>query len=135
MAARSRRDVQAFAEVNAANWTPPDSQVLRFYDLAADALCTAGAPLRLYVGYLDGQPVATAEVTAGGGVVGVYNVATRAAWRRRGIAGALLRVALRGARSAGARTAVLQAAPDGVGVYERLGFQAFGRVTEYKPQE
>jgi hypothetical protein len=37
------------------------------------------------------------------------------------------------ARAAGYHTAVLQAAPDGVGVYARLGFAPTGRYTEYKP--
>ena len=41
--------------------------------------------------------------------------------------------ALAEARAAGAWTAVLQAAPGGVGVYRRAGFEAFGRVVEYKP--
>jgi len=41
--------------------------------------------------------------------------------------------ALEDARAAGLRTAVLQAAPDGVGVYRRLGFAEFGTIREYKP--
>ncbi len=29
--------------------------------------------------------------------------------------------------------AILQAALEGVGLYRRLGFEAFGEITEYKP--
>ena len=37
------------------------------------------------------------------------------------------------AREAGMSAAILQAAPDGVRVYGRAGFEAYGRVVEYKP--
>ena len=37
------------------------------------------------------------------------------------------------ARAAGHTVAVLQAATQGVRIYERIGFQAFGGITEYKP--
>src|SRR6185295_8969003 len=57
----------------------------------------------------------------------------RDAFRRRGFASAMMAHALEDARAAGLRTAVLQAAPDGVGVYRRLGFAEFGTIREYKP--
>jgi hypothetical protein len=41
---------------------------------------------------------------------------------------------LRDACAAGCDLAVLQAAAAGVGLYRRLGFMAFGEVTEYKPR-
>jgi predicted acetyltransferase len=89
--------------------------------------------LRLYVGYLGADPVATAELAIGGAVVGLYGVSTRAAHRRCGYGTALTAYSLREGRAAGFRTAILQAVPDGVGVYRRLGFEAFGEFVEYKP--
>jgi len=76
---------------------------------------------------------ATAELTVGGGVVGLYGISTLAAYRRRGYGSALTARPLQDAREAGQHIAILQAAPDGVGVYRRLGFQEFGRIREYKP--
>lgn len=131
--ARSREQVRDFAAINAANWDPPDADVTRYYEAAAGVLLADDAPLRLYVGYLGGRPVATAELTAAGGVVGLYNIATLAAYRRRGIGGALTLRPLRDAGSEGYRTAVLQASSDGAGVYARVGFVPAGRYTEYKP--
>jgi GNAT superfamily N-acetyltransferase len=125
--------VRDFAAVTAANWTPPDADVLRFYAAAAAALLAADSPIWLYVGYLGGESVATAELTVAGGVVGLYGVATLAAHRRRGIGGALTHRPLADARAAGHRTAVLQASAAGAGVYARLGFAPVGRYTEYKP--
>ncbi|WP_284349165.1 GNAT family N-acetyltransferase [Roseisolibacter agri] len=131
--ARDARTLADFATVNAENWSPPDAHVVRFYERAASALLADGSPQRFHVAYLDGVPVATAEVTLAGGSAGVFNVATRTAFRRRGIGGAVTAHALRDAHVAGARRGVLEASADGAGVYARLGFRAMGMVTEYKP--
>ncbi|MEO8449604.1 MAG: GNAT family N-acetyltransferase [Gemmatimonadota bacterium] len=129
----TERKLEAFAQLSAANWTPPDSMVLQFYELGKVPLLSEDCPLRLYVGYCGDVPVGTAEATVGGGVVGLYNISTLAAYRRRGFGAALTLRALLDAREEGARSAVLQAAPDGVGLYTRLGFRPFGDITEYKP--
>jgi ribosomal protein S18 acetylase RimI-like enzyme len=129
----SPETLREFAAVSAQNWTPPDVQVTRFYALAERALLDPDCPQRLYLGWLDGIPVATAEVTLSGGLAGVYNISTLAPFRRRGIGTAMTLAPLREARAAGCRRAVLQAAPDGVSLYRRLGFIPFGAITEYKP--
>ncbi len=130
---RTAAQLQDFARINAANWTPPDPEVLRFYELAAPVLLSGDSALWLYVGYLGEVPVATAELTVGGGIVGLYNISTLEAFRRRGFGTALTLQPLLDARAQRYRTAILQAATDGVGVYTRVGFQPFGRFTEYKP--
>jgi hypothetical protein len=40
---------------------------------------------------------------------------------------------LRDARTAGCDLAVLQATSEAAGLYRRLGFVAYGEITEYKP--
>ena len=130
---RTRAELSTFATLSAGNWTPPDRDVVRFYELGAGALLSDGCPLALYLGWQDGEPVATAEATVAGGVAGLYNIATLPAFRRRGIGRAMTLRPLADARAAGCATAVLQAAPDGVSIYERAGFRAFGTITEYKP--
>ena len=130
---RTVAELQSFAKITAANWSPPDPEVLRFYELAASFLLTPDSPQWLYIGYLAGKPVATAELVLGGGVVGLYNISTLEAYRRRGIGTALTLQPLLDARNSGFYTGVLQAAADGVGIYTRLGFKHFGDITEYKP--
>jgi GNAT superfamily N-acetyltransferase len=122
-----------FAAIVAGGWTPADPVVRRFYELAAPALLRPEAPLWLYVGYLNGLPVATAQLTVGGGVAGLYNVITVERYRRRGIGTALTTRPLLDARAVGFTTAVLQATAAGARVYQQLGFTAFGEITEYKP--
>ncbi len=143
--------VADFAAVLAANWSPPDGEVLRFYRRAAATLCSPGfarspgCPATLLVAYLDGQLAAAAEVyrtasghPAAGGtaaldVAGVYNVCTLGAFRRRGLGTAVTRAALLHARQAGCRHAVLQASGEGYRVYARLGFCDVGRFVECVP--
>jgi GNAT superfamily N-acetyltransferase len=55
--------------------------------------------------------------------VSIQYVATPERFRRRGLATVLLRAVLADAHAAGRRTATLQASPDGLPVYERLGFR------------
>lgn len=110
-----------------------DIEALRFYQLAAQALLAPSCPQWFFLGYIEGEPVATVEVTLGGGVAGLYNVTTHENWRGRGIASAMTLHALLAARKSGAAAAVLQAADAGIGVYRRLGFKPFGEIVEYKP--
>jgi GNAT superfamily N-acetyltransferase len=131
---QTRRDLMAYAKISAANWSPPDPEVLRFYELAESALLSPETQQWLYLGVLDTIPVATAEITIGGGIVGMYNVSTVPAFRRRGIGTAMTHLPLAAAWEAGYSVAILQAAEGAVRVYERLGFVSFGGVTEFKPR-
>jgi ribosomal protein S18 acetylase RimI-like enzyme len=131
----SESDLRVFARLSAANWSPPETEVLRFYELGSSEFLIDDCPMCFYVGYCAGGPVATAELTVGGGVAGLYNISTAAAYRRRGIGAEMVRHTMIDARERGLRTAVLQAAPQGAAVYERVGFTAFGTITEYKPLE
>jgi ribosomal protein S18 acetylase RimI-like enzyme len=130
---RSEPELRAFGRVLAANWTPPDPLVIRFYELTASALLRDSTPLWLYVGYLGEVPVVTAELTVGGGLVGLYNVSTLAAHRGRGFGSALALRPLLDARERGYRTAILQAVREAAHLYEGLGFRSFCEITEYKP--
>jgi ribosomal protein S18 acetylase RimI-like enzyme len=63
--------------------------------------------------------------------VSVQYVATEAEYRRRGLAGRLLLAVLAAARDDGLRSATLQASPDGLSVYERLGFRRVATLRAY----
>jgi len=131
---RTPSELSDFARVNAANWTPPDQDVVRFYELAAPLLLATGSPIRLYVGYAEGEAVAAAELTVAGGVAGLYGISTLAPHRRRGHGTAMTLRPLLDARAEGLGLAVLQASVAGAGVYRRVGFEEFGGITEYKPE-
>lgn len=80
-------------------------------------------PWRVYVGYLDGAPVATNMLFNGGGVASVYAVAALPAARGKGIGAAITLEPLLSAREMGYRHGVLFSTEMGVRVYERIGFK------------
>lgn len=126
-------ELAVFARLLAGLADPPDPLVLRFFSIAQPCLLAADCPIRCYLGWRDGAPVATAEVTVAHGVAGLYNVSTVAAERGQGIGTAITVLALAEARRDGAEFAVLQAAEGAQGVYARVGFTRVGVVAEYKP--
>lgn len=131
--ARSPTEVADLAGVVAANWDPPDQEVVRTYERAAPILLAPSSPFRLWIAYRDGEPVAACEAFLGEGVAGIYAVVTRSAYRRQGIGTAVTRAALRHARAEGYRVAALQASGQGQRIYERIGFTTCGLFREYKP--
>lgn len=81
-------------------------------------------PWRVYVGYLDGKPVATNMLFNGGGVASVYAVATLPSAQGQGIGAAITLKPLLEARDRdGYKYAVLFSTEMGVKVYERIGFR------------
>ena len=113
-----------FAGVFAANWEPPDPPVFGFYQSAAPLLLQDQCPMKLFLGYLDDEPVASSELFLTGRIAGLYSVCTRRACRERGIGSALTWTALDDARRRGIPTAVLQSSDRERGMYTRLGFNA-----------
>jgi ribosomal protein S18 acetylase RimI-like enzyme len=81
------------------------------------------APEEHFLGFLDGEPVATASLVTTGGAAGIYNVTTVEAARGRGIGAAMTVAAARHGASRGYTMATLQASTMGRPVYERLGFE------------
>jgi ribosomal protein S18 acetylase RimI-like enzyme len=129
---RTAAELLDFASVNAANWDPPDQAVVKFFGQAAPLLLVEDCPMRLFVGYMDGQAVAASELFLGGGVAGIHMVSTRRAYQRRGIGLAMTWAAVDEGRRLGETTVALQASEQGRGVYARLGFQACCEFTEYQ---
>jgi len=80
-------------------------------------------PWKIYVGRLNGQPVATNMLFTGAGVASVYAIATVPAARGKGIGGAITLKPLLEVREKGYRYAVLFSSEMGVRVYERIGFR------------
>lgn len=113
-----------------ANGNDPDvSQVplTRF----APATFDDSDPLHLYLATVNGEPVATAQVLLAAGVAGLYYVSTIPSARRQGIGSGVTLAALRAARARGYHIGVLGASSMGVGVYQRLGFREYCKLTLY----
>lgn len=88
--------------------------------------------LRGWIGYLRGEPVATAATVFDGASVGVYSVATLPEHRRRGYAEAMVRHALScAAATTGVEQTVLQSTRVGFKLYQRMGYQVMTRFAVY----
>ena len=85
-----------------------------------------GGIARMWVGSVDGRPVATAMAIASRGIVAVENVATLPDARGHGYGAALTATA---ALSSADAPSALIASDDGRPVYERLGFVPMSRFT------
>jgi ribosomal protein S18 acetylase RimI-like enzyme len=81
-----------------------------------------------YVARLDGRPASCLAIVDADDDAYVALVATRPEAQRRGLAGELLRLALRDARDRGLRTTTLEATKAGAPVYVRLGYRDLGVV-------
>lgn len=102
-----------------------------FYSIEVDLLGMVDSR-KLFVGYLAGEPVATASLFFGAGVAGLYGVGTIPEARWQGIGTAMTMVVLNEARAAGYHIATLHASPLGQGIYRRLGFKEYCILSRYK---
>lgn len=93
----------------------------RFYDERV-----LGGPTRLWIGFVDGQPVATSAAHVAAGVNNVEMIATVAGCRGRGYGAALTWAATTADPSL---PSILIASDLGRPVYERLGYTALSRWT------
>jgi GNAT superfamily N-acetyltransferase len=121
----SRTDANAAHQVICEVFAVPSDPMARW--------TTANPVFQLYLARLAGQPVSALAVLRDRTIAGIYHVATRPGYRRRGLAGHLLALALRDARAAGANLATLTATPEARPLYESLGFRACGWMEQWIP--
>ncbi len=104
---------------------PADAKAIeQFYLSASPFIFGKQSPLKLFVGYVDQQPVSTGALFLYANVAGVWDVTTLPDFRNMGIATNMVRHALFYAHDVfGYRTGVLTATKSGEKVYQKIGFQ------------
>jgi ribosomal protein S18 acetylase RimI-like enzyme len=134
----TEREFADYARTIADLWQPPAPGIIDFFGQAAKGILgleqgsqNPDTPFQVFIGYLDGEPVCTAQSALLHGVAAFFNIVTAAGFRKRGFGSAMTLAAMRAARDEGYRTAVLQASPMGEPVYRSLGFTQRGQYLEF----
>lgn len=121
-----------FATSIAANWSPPDQNVLRYYEQVATVILNPEHGVQLLIYREEGQVLSCLEMfPSDADTIGFYSLATLEAHRGKGIASAMLLYALNLAKQSGYQQVILQASEDGLRIYEKLGFQQMENYYEY----
>jgi len=120
-----------WVDIVARSFDLPDEVGSVLFDVYGRAGFGHEVPWRLFLGFLQGEPVGASQLHLEPGVAGIYHLATVPHARGRGVGTAMTLAALSEARALGLRTAVLRAARVAVGLYRELGFEEYCRFGRY----
>ncbi len=123
--------LRSWVEVVAFSFGLPDQVAAVLFEAYGNTAFGEEAPWRMYLGFVDTQPVGASLLFVHGATAGVYHLGTMPQARGQGIATAMTVAALRGGRELGKPVAVLRAARAGLGIYRRLGFREYIRFGRY----
>ena len=112
-----RAGSRAYAAIMTESFTEPTGQLFR------EPASLVGPNVGGWIAYVEGEPAAGASIMLSHGIGLVTTVGTLKAHRRRGLGDLVTRIAARAAFDRGARFVSLQSSPEGLGVYEGIGFR------------
>jgi GNAT superfamily N-acetyltransferase len=124
-----REMLKQWAYVSTVSYGLPESSVDSWFALFDEL--GFDLPSRSYVGLLNGKVVATSHLFLAASVAGIYLVGTMPEARRQGVGAGLTRAPLQEARAMGYRVGTLQSSRMGQGVYQRLGFQEYCKLSHF----
>ena len=121
--ATSSEEINEFGKIIASLFEPPDDFVMPFYRRVGELDNLENRPLRLFLGYVDNKPVCTSSIFLLRQTASLFDISTLQEFRNCGYGSAITHYTLSYAKKLGAHFATLQAAPDGVNIYKRMGFK------------
>jgi GNAT superfamily N-acetyltransferase len=127
---RTRPELLAFRSLLSRVFHIPSSQV----DLVISDSTLAIPHVRHYVGWLKRAPVATATLVLTNPLPSIWNVGTLPEHRRHGIGTQIMRHLLAEAMAEGYDLNMLLASPDGLPIYERMGYRTLSTVRVFVPR-
>jgi ribosomal protein S18 acetylase RimI-like enzyme len=113
-----------FAHIASVVFTLPFETSMRIYGAPG----FWSSPTHGWIGYFEGKPVSVVTTVIAAGTIGVYSLGTLPQHQGCGFGETLLRHALEDARrTSGLEVSVLQAAPQGLRLYLRMGYRIVTR--------
>jgi predicted GNAT family acetyltransferase len=109
----------------------PEFAIQGLYDLSVFLGFEEKLPLQRYLGYLNGEPVATCMSVLGVGVVGIYDVITKEKVRKKGIGSIMTFYSLDIAKRLGYNVGVLTSSEMAYNMYKKLGFKEVCKIQQY----
>jgi GNAT superfamily N-acetyltransferase len=119
-------DRRSFGEIAGACLADDDLEAEGYRMLFADGDLLGGTDMAAVIASVDGRDAAVAWVVLDGDAGLVGWVGTLLEYRRRGLGALVTQAVTNEAFVRGARIVVLQASPEGLPVYERLGYRTIG---------
>ncbi|MEP0777596.1 GNAT family N-acetyltransferase [Microcoleus sp. ZQ-A2] len=121
--AKSFEGISEFGKIIASLFEQPDDFVMSFYQRVGELDDLENRPLKLFLGYVDNKPVCTSSIFLLRQTASLFDISTLQEFRSRGYGSAITHYTLSYAKKLGAHFATLQAAPDGLNIYKRMGFK------------
>ena len=120
-----------YAMAIAENWSPPDANINRFYELTSSFYLNEEYVTLLNYKW-NGKTVSTVELfETDKETIGLYGFTTLEAYRGLGIGTSLMTYSLNLAKERGYKNAVLQGTEDGLGIYTKYRFKDYTTYFEF----
>lgn len=103
-------------------------QIRKYYQSIIPYYEPNTSPIQFFIGMHQEEVVSTGTLFFDQNSAGIYDIATKMNVRGKGFGSQMFQYLLQVAKNQGATTAVLQASPDGLGIYKKVGFQEVGSV-------
>jgi GNAT superfamily N-acetyltransferase len=121
-AVKTAEEVERFFEIWRIAYPMPEPLAEKFCLATKTIDYSSGENACFFLGFLDGEPVATSLIFLGGGVAGLWWVTTMEKARGRGIGTAMTVYPLQLAKDRGYRMSILQASDMGMPIYSKMGY-------------
>ncbi|MGQ9586883.1 MAG: GNAT family N-acetyltransferase [Thermoplasmata archaeon] len=129
-------DSKHWVECLTSSWESPKEAVPWMlqnacFNVSLELEAQRSLPRRMYLGLLEGQPVSTSMLVWSNDVAGLQAIGTVRSARGKGAGTAVITAALADARMMGFKFAVVLSTVEGLGLYKKCGFRAFGKLPEH----
>jgi ribosomal protein S18 acetylase RimI-like enzyme len=132
----SQDELREWLPLFAETFSVPHADSGMVFDSFAQVSFAPESEWRHYLIRADGKVVATSSLHLGAGVAGLYNIATRPAYRQHGFGTAITLHTFEQARQMGCMLGTLQTTyPNALRLYHRIGFEVYCKIGIYQRRD